>query len=77
MLYLTTALSHITYYFVWRFPSNFIKFSKYLNCNPFNLLYRLNYYNIEISFNWVKGHCKKNKENELCDILAKNQCLLS
>ena len=41
MLYFTTALSHITYYFVWKFPYNFIKFSKYLNCNPLNLLYRL------------------------------------
>ena len=41
MLYFTTSLTHFIYYFVWRFPSNFIKFSKYLNCNPVNLLYRL------------------------------------
>lgn len=41
MLYFTTSLSHFTYYFIMNVPSNFIKFSKYLNCNPLNLLYRL------------------------------------
>lgn len=60
MLYLVTSLSHITYYIVWRHTNNYIKFCKYIKCNPHKLLYKFSIIQKIFQFYFIYKYSQEN-----------------
>jgi len=43
MLYIITSLSHILYYVIWNYPTDFVNFSQELKLSPFKLMSNVAY----------------------------------